>query len=90
MTVLEKAILEKAMSTMQQLLIEKQQEALNFIEFLAFQLSDRQVTTTKEVSLTKDKPTVSCYDLTKQWIGITEDLPDDLSVNHKYMKGYGE
>ena len=29
-------ILERAVSTMQQLPIEKQQEALNFIEFLAF------------------------------------------------------
>ena len=36
-------ILEKAVSTMQQLPIEKQQEALNFIEFLAFKLGDRQV-----------------------------------------------
>ena len=36
-------ILEKAVSTMQQLPIEKQQEALNFIEFLAFKMGDRQV-----------------------------------------------
>lgn len=83
-------VLEKAMSTMQQLPIEKQQEALNFIEFLVFQLSDQQISTAEEVSLTKDKPTVSCYDLTKQWIGIADDLPDDLSVNQKYMEGYGE
>lgn len=36
-------ILEKAVSTMQQLPMEKQQEALNFIEFLAFKMGDRQV-----------------------------------------------
>ncbi len=36
-------ILEKAVSTMQQLPIEKQQEVLNFIEFLTFKLGDRQV-----------------------------------------------
>ncbi len=30
-------ILEKVMNTMQQLPLKKQQEALNFIEFLAFQ-----------------------------------------------------
>jgi len=36
-------ILEKAVSTMQQLPIEKQQEALNFIEFLVFKLGDRQL-----------------------------------------------
>jgi len=36
-------ILEEAVSKMQQLPIEKQQEALNFIEFLVFKLGDRQV-----------------------------------------------
>ena len=36
-------ILERAVSTMKQLPIEKQQEALNFIEFLVFKLGDRQV-----------------------------------------------
>ncbi|WP_434686786.1 hypothetical protein [Pseudanabaena minima] len=36
-------ILERAVSTMQQLPIEKQQEALSFIEFLVFKLGDRQV-----------------------------------------------
>ena len=36
-------ILERAVSTMQQLPIAKQQEALNFIEFLVFKLGDRQV-----------------------------------------------
>ncbi len=35
-------ILEKAVSRMQKLPIEKQQEALNFIEFLAFKMGDRQ------------------------------------------------
>ena len=36
-------VLEKAVSTMQQLPIEKQQEVLSFIEFLVFKLGDRQV-----------------------------------------------
>ena len=27
----------------------------------------------------------SCYELTKKRIGIVDDLPDDLSVNQKYM-----
>ena len=36
-------ILEKAVSTMQQLPIEKQQEVLTFIELLAFEMGDRQV-----------------------------------------------
>ena len=36
-------ILEKAVNTMQQLPIEKQQEVLTFIELLAFEMGDRQV-----------------------------------------------
>ena len=36
-------ILEKAVSTMQQLPIEKQQEVLSFIEFLVFKLDNRQL-----------------------------------------------
>ena len=36
-------LLERAVSTMQQLPIEEQQEVLTFIEFLAFKMSDRQV-----------------------------------------------
>jgi hypothetical protein len=82
-------ILERAVSTMQQLPIEKQQEVLTFIEFLAFKLGDRQVKKVAEVSLVDDQPVVSCYDLTKKWIGIADDLPDDLSINQKYMEGYG-
>ncbi len=82
-------VLEKAVSTMQQLPIEKQQEALNFIEFLAFKMGDRQVKKVAEVPLVDDKSVVSCYDLTKKWIGIADDLPDDLSINQKYMEGYG-
>ena len=36
-------ILEKAVNTMQQLPIEKQQEVLTFIELLAFEMGDRRV-----------------------------------------------
>ena len=36
-------ILEKAVSTMQQLPIEQQQEILSFIEFITFKTGDRQV-----------------------------------------------
>ena len=82
-------ILERAVSTMQQLPVEKQQEALNFIEFLVFKLGDRQVKKVAEVPLVDHKPVVSCYELTKKWIGIADDLPNDLSVNQKYMEGYG-
>lgn len=82
-------ILEKAVSTMQQLPIEKQQEILSFIEFIAFKMGDRQIKKVAQIPLVDDEPVVSCYDLTKKWIGIADDLPDDLSVNQKYMEGYG-
>ncbi|MFN9020331.1 MAG: hypothetical protein ACK5XC_16150 [Pseudanabaena sp.] len=46
-------ILEKAVSTMQQLPIEKQQEILSFIEFIAFKMGDHQVK--DDYSLTTDR-----------------------------------
>ena len=81
--------LEKAVSKMQQMPIDRQQQVLKFIEFLTFELGDRQVKKVSEVLLGDDKPVMSCYELTKKWIGIADDLPDDLSVNQKYMEGYG-
>jgi len=82
-------VLEKALSKMQTLPTAQQQQVLHFIDFLAFELGDRQVKKVSEVPLVDDKPVVSCYELTKKWIGIADDLPDDLSVNQKYMEGYG-
>ena len=77
------------MSTMQQLPIEKQQEALNFIEFLAFKIGDRQVKKVAE-NLCANKSAVSPRDLLKKWEGAVEDGVDDLSFNKKYMEGYGQ
>ena len=82
-------VLEKVLSKIQTLPTVQQQQVLHFIDFLAFELGDRQVKKIPEVPLVDDKPVVSCYDLTKKWIGIADDLPDDLSVNQKYMEGYG-
>ncbi|BBC26946.1 hypothetical protein [Pseudanabaena sp. ABRG5-3] len=50
--------------------IEKQQEALNFIEFLAFKMGDRQVKKVDEILLVDQEPFVSCYDLTKNGLGL--------------------
>jgi len=79
-------MLEKALSKMQKLPTEQQQQVLRFIEFLSFELGDRQVKKVSEVPLMDDEPVVSCYVLTKKWIGIADDLPDDLSVNQKYRR----
>ncbi len=82
-------ILEKAVSNMQQLPIEKQQEALNFIEFLVFKLGDRQDNQETE-NLTVKKTEGSPRDLLKKWEGVVEGGVDDLSYNKKYMERYGE
>jgi len=82
-------VLEQAVSKMQQLPIDQQQKVLRFIEFLAFELDDRQVPQNNGISIAKEASNLSCYELTQKWIGIADDLPDDLSVNKNYMNGYG-
>ncbi len=72
---------------MQQLSTDQQVQALRFIEFLAFEGGDRQVLKSNQDTPVNDESIVSCYDLTKKWIGIVDDLPDDLAVNPKYMEG---
>jgi hypothetical protein len=76
-------ILEKAVSTMQQLPIEKQQEALSFIEFLVFKLSDHQIK--YDYSLTSARRSLEnlygiCADdlIVLDGSGITESLDDEL------------
>ena len=73
-------VLEKAVSTMQQLPIEKQQEVLNFIEFLVFKLGvkyDHSSTTTRRslenlYGICADDPIVLDDS------GISESLDDEL------------
>jgi len=82
-------ILEKAMSKMQQLPIDRQHQVLKFIEFLTFDLGDRQVDQETE-NLTAKKTRSSRRDLLKKWEGVVEGGVDDLSYNKKYMEGYGQ
>jgi len=82
-------ILEKAVSKMQQLPIDRQQQVLKFIEFLTFDLGDRQVDQETE-NLTAKKTEVSPRDLLRKWEGAVEGGVDDLSYNKKYMEGYGQ
>jgi len=76
-------ILEKAVSTMRQLPVEKQQEALNFIEFLVFKLGDRQIK--YDHSLTPARLSLEnlygiCADdpIVLDDSGISESLDDEL------------
>ncbi|MEA5479225.1 hypothetical protein VB774_16510 [Pseudanabaena galeata UHCC 0370] len=82
-------VLENALSKMQKLPTEQQQQVLRFIEFLAFELGDRQVNQESECPITK-KPQDSPRDLLKKWEGAVEGGVDDLSFNPKYMEGYGQ
>ena len=81
--------LEKAVSKMQQLPIDSQHQVLKFIEFLTFEMGDRQADQETE-NLTAKKSEVSPRDLLKRWEGAVEDGVDDLSCNKKYMEGYGQ
>lgn len=51
---------------------------------------DRFIESLINQKTTSVKPEVSAYELTKQWIGCADDLPEDLSHNKKYMEGYGQ
>jgi hypothetical protein len=82
-------VLEKVLSKMQTLPTDQQQQVLRFVEFLAFELGDRQVNQESERPIAK-KPQVSPRDLLKKWEGAVEGGVDDLSFNQKYMEGYGQ
>lgn len=43
-------------------------------------------------ALRKQSPAgaVSCYDLARDLAGAVKGLPEDLAVNPKYMKGFGQ
>ena len=82
-------VLEKVLSKMQTLPTDQQQQVLRFVEFLAFELGDRQVNQESESPITK-KLQGSPRDLLKKWEGAVEGGVDDLSFNQKYMEGYGQ
>lgn len=61
---------------------DKQQEVLDFVEFL------QSKTQRQEFESQDDQPSVSVLTLAQKYIGCVEG-PGDLSVNKKYMDGYG-
>ncbi len=76
---IEQTVLEK----LKTLPPEKQQEVLDFVEFL------QNKTHHKDSNTQDDKPVVSVLTLAQKYIGCVEG-PGDLSTNKKYMEGYGE
>jgi replication initiation and membrane attachment protein DnaB len=72
-------VLEKAVSKMQKLPTEQQQQVLRFIEFLTFELGDRAVNQESE-NLIEKKEQVSPCDLLKKWEGAVEGGVDNFSL----------
>jgi hypothetical protein len=62
-----------------QLPSEKQQEVLNFIEFLQFQLQ-------KQLENTEEKEPISAYEAAKEFAGCLDGGPSDLSTNKEYLR----
>lgn len=61
---------------------DKQQEVLDFVEFLADRTINAEVNTVQ-------KPTVSALTLAHKWVGCVEEGPTDLSTNQKYLDELG-
>ena len=62
--------------------LEKQQEVLDFVEFLQAQMQKR------ELRVPKWQPGVSALTAAQEFVGCVEG-PEDLSTNKKYMEGFG-
>jgi hypothetical protein len=75
---IEQVVLEK----LRTLPTSKQQQVLDFVEFL-------QVKAGSGTVLPPETPEVSFFEAAREFIGCAEG-PGDLSTNPKYMEGYGE
>jgi hypothetical protein len=80
-------VLEIAMQKMQDLPQQKQQEVLDFIEFLALKSGSEFP---DAISGNTEKENISTRDVLNKWAEIMEDGPADLSTNPKYIEGYGQ
>lgn len=63
---------------------DKQQEVLDFVEFLQSKIHQEKYKSQQR------EPAVSALTLAQKWVGCIEGGPPDLSTNKKYMDGYGE
>jgi hypothetical protein len=75
---IEQLVIQK----LQTLSPEKQQEVLDFVEFL------QSKTLPKESSNQQLSESASFLTLGQKWVGCI-DAPSDLSTNKKYLDGYG-
>ncbi|MEH2327677.1 hypothetical protein [Nostoc sp.] len=64
---------------------EKQQEVLNFIQFLQFKEMQKQ-----EIIEDKEgEKQISFLEAAKEFIGCVNGGPGDLATNKKYLEGFG-
>jgi hypothetical protein len=75
---IEQAVLER----LRTLPTHKQQEVLDFVEFL-------QTKAESETVISSEESKVSFLEAAREFIGSVEG-PGDLSTNPKYMQGYGK
>ncbi len=75
---IEQAVLEK----LRTLPTNKQQEVLDFVEFLQTKAESEKV-------ISSEKPKNSFLEAAREFIGCVEG-PGDLSTNPKYMEEYGK
>lgn len=74
--------IEQIVDKLKTLPSEKQQEVLDFVEFL------QTKTLQKEVK-SQEGEVVSVLTLAQKWVGCVEGGPSDLSTNKKYLEGLG-
>lgn len=84
-TNLEEINLEEAIAAkVRELPRERQQQVLDFAEFLLLKLQQ------PEPKIHNYHPGMSAYDMAKDYAGCLGDGPADLSTNPKYMEGFGQ
>jgi Protein of unknown function (DUF2281) len=76
---IEQAVVEK----LRELSAAKQQEVLNFVEFLAGKAKQRELDALRWAGMTAS-------DAARSVMGTVGDGPSDLSTNPKYFEGFGE
>ncbi|NET09581.1 MAG: DUF2281 domain-containing protein [Merismopedia sp. SIO2A8] len=91
MTQLEQQVVE----TLRSLPLEKQQQVLDFVEFLKVRFINTSLPDNESIVLNGTNNTAiengqSFADVAKKYIGCVDGGPEDLSTNPKYMEGFGQ
>jgi hypothetical protein len=76
------SIIQTATEKMRSLPPEKQQEVLNFIEFLQSQIAQ------KNTKIEQIEP-ISLLEAAQQFAGCVDGGPGDLATNKQYLEGLG-